>query len=135
MCALGRDLRQEACHPRPVECGCDTEIRRVRHRYVAVALTGKCSRWCRNPAHHGKPITSCKSAFVLLKDFRPTFGRVARKDGHTGMTEEATLFLDVDTIVLRGAFGEATWGTPVDASNDPKIRDWIHGLRQDGGAG
>ena len=51
------------------------------------------------------------------------------------MTEEATLFLDVDTIVLKGAYGEATWGAPVDASNDPKIRDWIQGLRQDGGAG
>lgn len=51
------------------------------------------------------------------------------------MTKDATLFLDVEEFELKGAFGEAMWGSPVDITSDKNIRDWINGLRQDGGAG
>ena len=90
----------------------------------------------RHPIHGGRSITSHRSAFVSLKKFRPALGRVARRDGHSGLTEESTLFLDVDEIVLKGAFGEPMWGSPAEVvSDDRRIREWIHGLRQDGGAG
>ncbi|TBU61645.1 hypothetical protein BD310DRAFT_974965 [Dichomitus squalens] len=116
-------------------CALWVEISDKKHIIRARLSADAIQKHDANPAHGGKPITSRKSAFVLLKDFRPALGRVARRDGQSGMTEESTLFLDVDTIVLKGAFGEAMWGSPVDSSNDPKVRDWIHGLRQDGGAG
>ena len=90
----------------------------------------------RHPNNVGRSITFHKSAFVSLKKFRPALGRVARRDGHSGLTEESTLFLDVDEIVLKGAFGEPMWGSPAEVvSDDRRIREWIHGLRQDGGAG
>ncbi|KAI0744197.1 hypothetical protein C8Q80DRAFT_884111 [Daedaleopsis nitida] len=74
------------------------------------------------------------SAFVILKRFRVSFGRVPRRDG-PGMSPDSTLFLEVDEIQLKGAFGEAMWDTPIDVFSDRNIKEWISGLRQDGGAG
>lgn len=51
------------------------------------------------------------------------------------MTPESTLFLDVDEILFKGSFGEPMWGSPVDVARDASMREWIRGLRQDGGAG
>ncbi len=88
----------------------------------------------RHPLYGGKPITSHRSALVSLQRVRVAFGRVPNRESK-GMTKDATLFLDVEEFELKGAFGEAMWGSPVDITSDKNIRDWINGLRQDGGAG
>ena len=51
------------------------------------------------------------------------------------MSEKSTLFLDVDEILFKGSFGEAMWDSPVDIADDKNIKDWIRGLREDGGGG
>lgn len=72
---------------------------------------------------------------MRLRKVRLAFGRVARRDNAGGMTSEPRLYLDVDEIDLLGAFGETTWGAPVDIAQDPNIREWMIGLEQDGGGG
>lgn len=88
----------------------------------------------RNPLFAGKPVTSHKSALVSLGRVRVAFGRVPSGESK-GMSKEATLFLDVEDFEMKGSFGEAMWDSPVSIASDKNIRDWIHGLRQDGGAG
>ena len=51
------------------------------------------------------------------------------------MSEKPTLFMDVDEIALKGSHAESMWGSPVDITCDSDIKDWVHGLREDGGAG
>ncbi|KAL1946002.1 hypothetical protein VTO73DRAFT_2004 [Trametes versicolor] len=92
-------------------------------------------RYMQHPSHAGVSITSHKSACVRLRKVRLAFGRVARRDNAGGMTSERRLYLDVDEIDLLGAFGETTWGAPVDIAQDPNIREWMIGLGQDGGGG
>ena len=82
----------------------------------------------------GQPLTSRKSALVILKKYRLAFGRVPRQD-RKGMSEKSTLFLDVEEIQLKGSYGEAMFGSPVDITTDQNIKDWVWGLREDGGGG
>ncbi|OSD07099.1 hypothetical protein PYCCODRAFT_1474457 [Trametes coccinea BRFM310] len=91
-------------------------------------------RYMQNPANMG-PITALRSALVRLGRFRPAFARVALRDPGGGMTKKPRLYLDVDEFDLLGSFGEPMWGSPVDIAQDVNIREWMEGLRQDGGGG
>ncbi|CDO69219.1 hypothetical protein BN946_scf185042.g121 [Trametes cinnabarina] len=51
------------------------------------------------------------------------------------MTEKSRLYLDVDEFDVLGSPGEPMWGSPVDIGQDANIREWMEGLRQDGGGG
>ncbi|KAI0746002.1 hypothetical protein C8Q76DRAFT_688892 [Earliella scabrosa] len=115
-------------------CTLWAEISDKQH-IVAARLSAEAVReYYANPQHAGKSITSHKTALVFLKRYRVSFGRIPR-GGSAGMTPESTLFLDVDEILFKGSFGEPMWGSPVDVARDASMREWIRGLRQDGGAG
>lgn len=88
----------------------------------------------RNPLYGRQSVTSCKSAFVILKKCRSAFGRIPKRDSK-GMSEKSTLFLDIDEFEIRGSIGEPMWDSPQDITADKNIRDWIGGLREDGGGG
>ena len=52
-----------------------------------------------------------------------------------GMSEKPTLFLEVEEISLKGSYGEVMWGSPINIAADANIKDWVQGLREDGGGG
>ncbi|TFK90050.1 hypothetical protein K466DRAFT_661106 [Polyporus arcularius HHB13444] len=115
-------------------CNIWVEISDKKHIIHARLSQDAMTRYLQHPLYGGKPITSHKSALVSLQRVRVAFGRVPNRESK-GMTKDATLFLDVEEFELKGAFGEAMWGSPVDITSDKNIRDWTNGLRQDGGAG
>ncbi|KAI0705076.1 hypothetical protein C8T65DRAFT_653139 [Cerioporus squamosus] len=114
-------------------CNIWVEISDKKHVIHARLSQDAVAKYLQHPLYAGKPITSHKSALVSLKRVRVAFGRVPSRESK-GMTKDATLFLDVEEFELKGSFGEAMWGSPVDIASHKDMRDWIRGLRQDGGA-
>ncbi|RPD57630.1 hypothetical protein L226DRAFT_610663 [Lentinus tigrinus ALCF2SS1-7] len=114
-------------------CNIWVQISDKKHIIHARLSQDAVARYLQHPLYAGKLITSHKSALVSLQRVRVAFGRVPSGESK-GMSKDATLFLHVDEFELKGSFGEAMWDSPVDIASDKNIRDWIHGLRQDGGA-
>ncbi|OBZ70855.1 hypothetical protein A0H81_09085 [Grifola frondosa] len=113
-------------------CNIWVELSDKEHCILARLTEEAMRRYKEDPIFGGKPVAEHRSALVVIKAFRPCFGRVPSHDGK-GMTPERYLFLDVDQFQLKGGFGEERWGSPADIANDPNIREWLQGLRQDGG--
>ncbi|KAH9942470.1 uncharacterized protein BXZ73DRAFT_97879 [Epithele typhae] len=105
-----------------------------KHLITARLTKDAVANYADNPLNAGHSITSRKTAFLILKKCRPAFGRVARGPS-TGMSSQATLYFEVDAFEARGSYGEPMWGEPVEVESDQNIKEWIHGLRRDGGAG
>lgn len=52
-----------------------------------------------------------------------------------GMSSMSHLALEVKEFDVKGSFGADPWGSPQDVESDERIREWIEGLRTDGGGG
>ncbi|KAJ7733735.1 hypothetical protein DFH07DRAFT_967870 [Mycena maculata] len=82
---------------------------------------------------NSRSITENRSALVVINKFRPVSTRIPRPTG--GMSTEAHLALNCDSVTLVGSLGESKWGNPNNIESEAALKEWSDGLRKDGGAG
>lgn len=51
------------------------------------------------------------------------------------MTKDAFLSLECHSVTLTGAAGSGVFGMPKQVNSDPKVKEWLLGLREGGGGG
>ncbi|KAJ7084319.1 hypothetical protein B0H15DRAFT_389656 [Mycena belliarum] len=81
----------------------------------------------------GRRLAETRTALVTIKRFKIVSARVPNRGG--GMSVDAQLALFCESLAVIGSLGENKWGNPRELDSDSDLREWAHGLRQDGGAG
>ncbi|KAJ7497227.1 hypothetical protein FB451DRAFT_221335 [Mycena latifolia] len=81
----------------------------------------------------GRRLTGTRTALVTIKKFKIVSARIPARGG--GMSVEPQLALLCESVSVIGSLGENKWGNPKELDYDADLREWSHGLRQDGGAG
>lgn len=78
--------------------------------------------------------TDHRTVFVTVKNIRPMFTRVPIGDGK-GLDPRERIALDVDSVNVKGAFGDDPWGRPKDVETVEDIQSWSKGLSDPHGGG
>ncbi|PPQ99753.1 hypothetical protein CVT24_009736 [Panaeolus cyanescens] len=78
-----------------------------------------------------------KGSVVQMKDFKVILSRIPNLGSSVqgGMTKDAFLALECHSVSYMGAAGSSIFGSPRQVNSDPQVKEWLHGLREGGGAG
>lgn len=89
-----------------------------------------------NPCNslHRRNIIDCRFSVVVISGYRPMFSPRPLGPNATGNTPVSHISLDVDFVKLLGIGGHL-FGNPRDLESDENMKEWMLGLRQDGGGG
>ncbi|RDB16980.1 hypothetical protein Hypma_002651 [Hypsizygus marmoreus] len=103
-----------------------------KEHFVPIRFSRDAVMECTKLSRHR--LTEHKSAIIFISDFKPFFARVPGKNG-VGMSSEAFLALECNSLQLIGSYGEDRFGNPKPVESNSDLREWSEGLRKDGGAG
>ncbi|CAL1706546.1 unnamed protein product [Somion occarium] len=87
-----------------------------------------------DPSRMAELFTDHRTVFVTVKNIRPMFTRVPIGDGK-GLDPRERIALDVDSVNVKGAFGDDPWGRPKDVETVEDIQSWSKGLSDPHGGG
>ncbi|KAG9316581.1 hypothetical protein JVU11DRAFT_2634 [Chiua virens] len=83
---------------------------------------------------HGRSIVDSRHYLIFISNFRPMFSPRPLGSKSPGNTPISHMSLEIGSVSFMG-IGAHMFGTPRDLESDPKMKEWILGLRQDGGGG
>ncbi|KAF8844341.1 hypothetical protein BDN67DRAFT_1000321 [Paxillus ammoniavirescens] len=83
---------------------------------------------------HGRKLVDSRFSLVFISQFRPIFAPRPIGGNIRGNTLISHLSLEVGHVKLIGTGGHI-YGNPLDLDSNEKLKEWITGLRQDGGGG
>ena len=86
--------------------------------------------WFRDTKHHPR-FTQHTGSLIEIRDFSPLLIRV--EDGPSTSTNRKDLVLEIRKARLRGAAGEAVWGSPKPLDNVEDLKEWLRELRKPDG--
>lgn len=83
---------------------------------------------------HGRSIIDCRFFPVFVAGYRPMFSPRPLGPNVVGNTHVSHISLEIGYISSLGTGGHL-FGNPRDLESDEKMKEWVLGLRQDGGGG
>jgi len=89
-----------------------------------------------NPCNsiHGRNIIDCRFSLVFVSQYRPMFSPRPLGPNATGNTPVSHISLEICHVKSVGIGGHL-FGNPSDLESDENMKEWVLGLRQDGGGG
>ena len=127
---MGESIRQRMAHTNLLHQGCVGGVWSVCSTISASAISYPAT----SRLQSGR-LTESRTAVVTIKNFKPTLTRVPLGGGRRGISQATFLALECNFVDIIGSIGEAEWGGPGEIHENSTIRDWLEGLRQDGGGG
>lgn len=85
-------------------------------------------------SRHGRNIIDCRFSLIFIADYRPMFSPRPLGPNILGNTDVFHISLEIGRVSLIGTGGHL-FGSPRDLESDEKMKEWVLGLRQDGGGG
>ncbi|KAG6334634.1 hypothetical protein ID866_4460 [Astraeus odoratus] len=83
---------------------------------------------------HGRNVIDCRFAVVFISNFRPIFAPRPLGGTLKGNTTVSHIALEVGHVGVIGHGGHM-FGDPKDVESNAPVKEWVAGLRQDGGGG
>ncbi|KAI6121694.1 hypothetical protein F5141DRAFT_1289858 [Pisolithus sp. B1] len=85
-------------------------------------------------ARHGRKVIDCRFAVVFIRDFRPIFAPRPVGANQKGNTPISHIALEVGCVNFVG-IGSHVFCDPKDVESNASVKEWVLGLREDGGGG
>ncbi|KAG8213900.1 hypothetical protein J3R82DRAFT_10645 [Butyriboletus roseoflavus] len=83
---------------------------------------------------HGRSVIDSRFFLVFVSSYRPMFSPRPIGPNASGNTHVSHISLEIDHVVSLGTGGHL-FGNPRDLESDKNMKEWVLGLRQDGGGG
>ncbi|KAG6372304.1 hypothetical protein JVT61DRAFT_7744 [Boletus reticuloceps] len=84
--------------------------------------------------HSGRNLIDCRFSVVTISNYRPMFSPRPLGSNTTGNTSVAHISLEISQVKQVGIGGHL-FGNPRDLELSENVKEWVLGLRQDGGGG
>lgn len=85
-------------------------------------------------ARHGREVIDCRFAVVFIQNFRPIFAPRPVGANQKGNTPVSHIALEIEHVKFVGPGGHV-FCDPKDAESNAYMKEWVSGLREDGGGG
>ena len=83
---------------------------------------------------YGRNVIDSRFFLVFVSSYRPIFSPRPLGPNASGNTPVSHISLEIDHVTLIGTSGHL-FGNPRDLESDENMKEWVLGLRQDGGGG
>ncbi|KAI6166192.1 hypothetical protein EDD17DRAFT_1551328 [Pisolithus thermaeus] len=85
-------------------------------------------------ARHSRKVIDCRFSVVFIQDFRPIFAPRPVGANQKGNTPMSHIALEVGCVKFVG-IGSHVFCDPKDVESNASVKEWVMGLREDGGGG